>query len=1711
MPSHRPTKAVSKKKVRKDRKVTPSSGGPRDVREKKTTSPNKSEHYQILFRQARDAMFVADLETRKLTDANRAALRLTGYSKTKLLTMKADELHPPDVRAVTMAAFRRHGEGSPEEVETLLQTVRGKQIPVAINTSRIEVDGRAMLLGIFRDVSANKAVEARLKQAQLKAETLSHAALAMVKMDNPVKGCTYLLDQAKEITASVGGFLGTVDQESGFLVSATLPVGKGRRTGRFQKKVIATDFRGPLGKVMKGGKILWSKGKKDRGAAAALPFGPIRIADYLLVPSVSKGKVIGIMGLSRPAGLYSDEAVSLITELSKLVTIALLNFRKYLEEERAAEIIAQGRDLQQKLLKISRDLPLARTLPEAWPRAARQIAGIAGAVAASLYIPEEQGENFQVAGIYGLSRRASKTVRGDMKVPVSRKTLAGRAFLTGKPAVVFDAENDKGLERSNDLSLVGGYRSVAAIPIMADRTCLGVGVFYFKSGQALSQEQVDLLELAIQQLTPALSRIAYGEKIVESESRYRALVENALVGVYLIQDGVFKYVNPMMAEIFGYTPEELLHEKGPEDLTDSADWPLVKRHIQQGITGERDAIHYRFKGRRKTGEALEVEVFGSRVTHQGGAAVTGMVLDVTERIRVHRAMTEIAGGTTSQVGDAYFRSTVEFLSKSLEMDYALVGEVMDKPGNRVRTLAVYAGGQAADNFEYDLADTPCETVLGKTLCAYTSSVQAQFPKDQLLREMAVESYVGTLLLGSSGRPLGILAVMGKKPLSKIAHIESTLRIMATRASAEMERKQAEERLQRERDFSSAVIDTIGSVVTVLDREGRIVRFNKASEQLTGYTLDTVQGKFVWELLIPPSQMDAVREVFQELKAGHFPNTYENHWVTKSGELRLISWSNTALMDSDGRVEYIIATGIDVTEHRRAEEARKSSHERMLLVLNSLDALVYVADLETHEVLFVNEYGSRIFGDITGEVCWKTLQNDQLGPCPFCTNDRLLTAEGKPTDTLRWEFQNSKTGQWFDIRDRAIPWVDGRLVRLEIATDITERKELEATLERSRESLWEAQEIAKLGNWDRDLVKKTLQCSDEVYRIFRFEPQVLVPTYENILERVHPEDRQRLMGSNDAALAGDTAHDMDYRIVLPDGTIRIVHEKARVFRDEEGKAVRVVGTVQDVTEQKEAEAALEASESRYCSLFQDAAIVLFEEDFSQVKRYMDHLRAGGVRELGSYFQRHPESVEECLSRLKVVDVNQAALNLLGAATKDELIRNLPQVFTSESLHVFREELIALSQGRTTFEAEAVVRSLVGEEKRVLLHLNVAPGYEESLAKVIVSMLDITERSRLEEELSRSQRLEAAGRLAGQIAHDFNNLLSPLMAYPDLIRLECKSDDPMLPLVDQMQSVAQQMSEINQQLLTLGRRGHYNQTIIDLRELLERFLLSFTIPSTIRLRKAFEDGILPIRGGEAQLNRIFTNLTTNAVEAMDGIGTLSVSVENCYLDRAIRGYETVQKGEYVRVDMEDSGTGVESEILQKIFEPFFTTKKTDKVRGSGLGLSVVRAVMEDHNGYIDIETRPGAGTRFSLFFPITRESVPFAVSAEPGRHGSGERILIVDDDPVQRQVLGHLLTQIGYKTHAVANGAEAVAHVRECPQDLLVLDMVMEDSIDGTETYRQIREFSPHQRALILSGYAESERVDDALKMGVGGYLRKPVNLKTIAAAVREQLDKLSPSS
>ena len=389
----------------------------------------------------------------------------------------------------------------------------------------------------------------------------------------------------------------------------------------------------------------------------------------------------------------------------------------------------------------------------------------------------------------------------------------------------------------------------------------------------------------------------------------------------------------------------------------------------------------------------------------------------------------------------------------------------------------------------------------------------------------------------------------------------------------------------------------------------------------------------------------------------------------------------------------------------------------------------------------------------------------------------------------------------------------------------------------------------------------------------------------------------------------------------------------------------------------------------------------------------------------------------------------------------------------------------------------------------------------------------DKSRLEEQLRKAQKMEAIGTLAGGVAHDLNNVLSGLISYPELILMDLPADSPLKSSVLAIKRSGEKAANIVQDMLTLARRGVAVSEVVNLNDIITEYLRSPEYKSLqqthpgLKLEVNLDPTLLGISGSPVHLSKTVMNLVSNAAEALIDGGTVSIISENRYIDKPISGYDDIEEGDYVTLIVSDNGIGIAKTDIERIFEPFYTKKAMGR-SGTGLGMAVVWGTVKDHRGYIDVQSTEGQGTWFFIYLPASRRTSSHIASQRPieDYRGKGEFVLVIDDIKDQRNIATGILTKLGYKADAVSSGEEAVKYLESRSADLLILDMIMDPGIDGLETYRQILEVHPEQKAIITSGYSESERVKEAQKLGVGAYVKKPYLMEKMAIAVREELDR-----
>ena len=587
----------------------------------------------------------------------------------------------------------------------------------------------------------------------------------------------------------------------------------------------------------------------------------------------------------------------------------------------------------------------------------------------------------------------------------------------------------------------------------------------------------------------------------------------------------------------------------------------------------------------------------------------------------------------------------------------------------------------------------------------------------------------------------------------------------------------------------------------------------------------------------------------------------------------------------------------------------------------------------------------------------------------------------------------------------------------------------------------------------------------------------------------PSEHAEVYHQKDLQLIQNPEHQVyEFEVKDKSGTIRPVIFYKNVFQDEHGNVAGVVGGFVDITDLKRTEKALQEA---YSIINRSPAVAFL---WKNLEGWPVEFVSDNVIELFGY------AAEEFTS---------GQVSYVNTVYPDDLER------VSREVAIFSKDKERTGFVHTPYRIITKDGKVKWLDDRTYIRRD-NKGHITHYEGVV---LDITDRMQAaetlrvnEEKLARSKKMESLGLLAGGVAHDLNNVLSGIVSYPDLLLQTLRKDNPLRKPIETIKKSGDRAVAIVQDLLTVARGVAHIKEPLNLNDLIEDYLHSPEFDElkqfhpTVTVKTKFEKKLLNINGSHVHIRKVVMNLLSNASEAINGMGNVTLSTMNRYVDKPLRRYDDINIGEYAVLAVSDDGSGISSDDLERIFEPFYSKKVIGR-SGTGLGLAVVWNVVQDHKGYIDVISN-GNSTTFELFFPITREEIsPMDISI-PFKElkGNGEKILVIDDVESQRDISCQMLEAFGYKAKAVSGGEEAVEYLKENTVDLILLDMIMDPGINGRETYERIIKIHPNQKAIIVSGFVETDDVKETQKLGAGEFIKKPLTFEKLGVAIKKELRK-----
>lgn len=578
---------------------------------------------------------------------------------------------------------------------------------------------------------------------------------------------------------------------------------------------------------------------------------------------------------------------------------------------------------------------------------------------------------------------------------------------------------------------------------------------------------------------------------------------------------------------------------------------------------------------------------------------------------------------------------------------------------------------------------------------------------------------------------------------------------------------------------------------------------------------------------------------------------------------------------------------------------------------------------------------------------------------------------------------------------------------------------------------------------------------------------MVPGADAFAE-LHPQDRGRVRAVFSQVVSTGATQRFEYRLVLPDGSMRELEAHASVLRNAAARIVNVLLVSRDVTARRDTEARL-----------QEQASLLDRARDAIVATDLDH---------------------------RIFYWNASAERLYGWKAGEVFGHRLDSLelgFDPTRFAAARTELLASGEWRGDFR----LRTKTGDTVLVESTWSLVVENDGRPRSILYIDTDVTERKKLETQLLRAQRMESIGTLAGGVAHDLNNVLTPILLSIELLASKMTSEEDRR-LIEKTKASATHGAALVQQLLAFARGAAAKRVRLDPAVALSDLkpLIRQSLPSSIELVLTSTEKPWEIQADSTQFNQVLINLCINARDAMPQGGRIEIVTKNLMVDAALaRVNPGSRSGPFVRISVIDNGLGIASGIIDKIFDPFYTTKAAGK--GTGLGLSMVAGILKSHDGFVQVESESGRGSKFHLYFPAVPEpQAPVRQEAPAPARGEGEGILLIDDEPIVRDTLQLLLQRAGYRVFPAGDGRSGVSEfeLRQDEISLVITDMMLPDQL-GTEVVKSLRERRSNLPIIAISGMMESGGFDELLHLTPAvECLAKPLTPSTFLSAVRRGL-------
>jgi PAS domain S-box-containing protein len=849
-------------------------------------------------------------------------------------------------------------------------------------------------------------------------------------------------------------------------------------------------------------------------------------------------------------------------------------------------------------------------------------------------------------------------------------------------------------------------------------------------------------------------------------------------------------------------------------------------------------------------------------------------------------------------------------------------------------------------------------------------------------------------------------------------------------------------------------------LSLVDASDRILYLSPAVTAIEGYTQQELLGRQGREHT-HPDDLEMVQRIAEELLAKP-GKPLEMFWrrIHKNGHVLWLEGMCTNLLD-DPAVRAIVTNYRDVTKRTHAAEEAQLVAERLTTILESITDSFFTLDRDWL-FTYVNRQTELAFrrtrSDLLGKSIW-----DEFPQLRDTDIHREYLRAISDKVAVHFEAFSPIFNAWLDLR--AYPSSQGLAVYFR---DVTDQHRAHEDLIISAERFRLLSKATNDAIWDFDAATDQVSWNEGFETLFGYPRTEVELTIESWTNRIHAGDHDRVVKKmQEAVTNGDGTWADEFRFRRKDGGYSYVLNRCHIIRTATGAPARIIGGMTDLTTRKKADE----------RIAEQAALLDKAQDAISVRDLTHHI---------SYW-------------------NKSAELLYGWSLSEVMGKSARELFYKDAAAFDRAVNGAIEHGE--WNGELSPTNKAGRQLIIDSRLTLVRDGAGMPMSILSICTDITDRRKLEQQYLRAQRLESIGTLAGGIAHDLNNVLGPIMLSISLLTKDEK-DEKRLGILSIIDSSAKRGADMVRHVLSFARGIEGQRLPVQIPSILREIekIANDTFLKNIQVVAHIGPAVWMVSGDSTQLHQVVLNLCVNARDAMPDGGVLTLTVENVTLDKHFAALHIEAKpGPYVVIGVEDNGTGIPPEFMEKIFEPFFTTK--DFGKGTGLGLSTSLAVVKSHSGFMCVYSEPGKGTAFKLYLPaMTTALSDSLISDQPTLPlGRGELVMVVDDEFAVRQITRQTLEAFGYRVILAVDGSEALAlfAVQQNDISLVITDMMM-PIMDGNATIRVLMKMRPSVRIIAASGLNENQVIAKAMSNGVKHFLAKPYTAESLLTKVREAL-------